>query len=137
MFWKMVCREQRCHRGRANSMRANGKPWSNSCVLSMVHRWRTQHNDQPSCARSFRPERSRVQTVREAGSLMRHILGPLLLAASALLVSVYKGVDQDQTSTISAMSSPPATPADEQSQLVRQGRAIFDETPRHAPSYTG
>ena len=68
---------------------------------------------------------------------MRHILGPLLLAASALLFSDYKGVDQEQASTISTMSSPPATPADEQSQLVRRGRAIFDETPLHAPLYTG
>jgi len=68
---------------------------------------------------------------------MRDILGPLLLAASALLLAGYKGVDHQPTSTTSIMSSQQASPADEQAQLVRQGRAIFDETPRYAPSYTG
>lgn len=68
---------------------------------------------------------------------MSHILGALLLAASALPLAGYKGVDQQQTSRVSTMSSQPATPEDGQSQLVRQGRAIFDETPRYAPSDTG
>ena len=68
---------------------------------------------------------------------MRHILGPLLLAASALLLTGDKGMDPEQTSGISTMSSQPVTPADEPGQIVRQGRAIFDETPRYAPSYTG
>jgi len=72
----------------------------------------------------------------EPGKVMRHILGPLLLTGSTLLLAGYKGVDQQQTSRSSTMSSHPATPADEHSQLVRQGRAIFDETPRYTPSYT-
>ena len=103
----------------------------------MLHRRRTQHNDQSNCGLNFRPERIRVQAVRETGRVMRHLLGPLLLAASALLLTGYKGVDHEQTSGISIMSSQPVTPAHEQGQLVRLGRAIFDETPRYVPSYTG
>src|ERR1700752_2332409 len=68
---------------------------------------------------------------------MSRIPGTLLLAASALLLPGYHGVGQEQTPTTSTTSSRPVTPEDEQSQLVRQGCEIFDETPRYAPSYTG
>lgn len=68
---------------------------------------------------------------------MRDILGPLLLATSALLLAGCPDVDQEQASSRSTMSSQQASPADEHAQLVRQGRVIFDETPRYAPSYTG
>jgi thiosulfate dehydrogenase len=68
---------------------------------------------------------------------MRFTLAPLLLAASALLFSDYKSADQEQTSTTSRMSSQMATPEDQQGQLVHQGRAIFDATPRYASAYTG
>ena len=67
---------------------------------------------------------------------MRDILGPLLLATSALLLAGCKGADHEPTSTKSTMSSQQTSPANEQAQLVRLGRAIFDETPRYAPSYT-
>jgi thiosulfate dehydrogenase len=65
---------------------------------------------------------------------MRHIAALLLLAASGLLLVGYPGASQEQTSTGPTISSPRG---DDQSQLVRQGRQIFDETPRYAPSYTG
>jgi thiosulfate dehydrogenase len=68
---------------------------------------------------------------------MSRILGALLLAASALPLASDQSVGQNQTSTRSTISSQPATLEDEESELVRQGRAIFDETPRYAPSYTG
>lgn len=68
---------------------------------------------------------------------MRPMLGPLLLAASALQLADYQGAHQEQTSGASTMSPQPETPAGVQSQLVHQGREIFDETPRYAPSYTG
>ena len=62
---------------------------------------------------------------------MSHVPGALLLAASALLLAGYQGGGQESS------TRHPATPEDEQSQLVRQGRTIFDETPRYAPFYTG
>ena len=65
------------------------------------------------------------------------ILGALLLAAGAWLWAGYYAAHQEHTSTTSTVTSQPATPEDEASQLVRQGREIFDETPRYAPSYTG
>jgi cytochrome c len=68
---------------------------------------------------------------------MRHVLGPLHLAASTLLLTGCKGVDHEPPPTRSTPSSQTAIPAGEQGQLVRLGRAIFDETPRYAPSYTG
>jgi thiosulfate dehydrogenase len=68
---------------------------------------------------------------------MSRIPGTLLLAASALLLPGYHGVGQEQTPTTSTTSSRPVTPEDEQSQLVRQGCEIFDETPSYAPAYTG
>lgn len=63
--------------------------------------------------------------------------GIVLLAVSALLFAGCKGVDHQPMSTRSTMSSQQTSLADEQGQLVRQGRAIFDEAPRYAPSYTG
>jgi thiosulfate dehydrogenase len=69
--------------------------------------------------------------------MSNQIFEALLLAASALLWTGYKGVHQEQASTTSTTSSEPATPEDEQTQMVRQGQEIFDETPRYAPSYTG
>lgn len=71
------------------------------------------------------------------GKVMCDLLGPLLLAVSALLFAGRKGVDHQPTSTRSTMSSQQTSLAHEQGQLVRRGRAIFDETPRYAPSYTG
>ena len=68
---------------------------------------------------------------------MSRILGALLLAASALLLAGSKGEGQQQTPGSSTISSQPAIPEDEQSQLAREGRAIFDETPRYAAAYTG
>jgi thiosulfate dehydrogenase len=69
--------------------------------------------------------------------LLRPLVAQLLLAASVLLLAGYMGADQEQTSTSSTISSPQEVPADDQSPIVRQGRQIFDETPRYAPSYTG
>jgi thiosulfate dehydrogenase len=68
---------------------------------------------------------------------MSRIPEALLLAASALLLSGYHAVGQQQTPTTSATSSQPATSGDQERQLVRQGRTIFDETPRYASAYTG
>jgi thiosulfate dehydrogenase len=69
---------------------------------------------------------------------LHSIVATLLLAASALLLTGYTSADQEQASTSPTMSSSQlAVPADDQSPLVRQGRQIFDETPRYAPSYTG
>lgn len=65
------------------------------------------------------------------------ILGALLVAASALLLAGYKGEHQEKSSSTSTTSSQAATPEDEQNQMLRLGREIFDETPRYAPSYTG
>jgi thiosulfate dehydrogenase len=81
--------------------------------------------------------RSNLRRTLQRWKVLRHIVAPLLLAASALLSAGYTGADQEQTSTGSTTSSPPAVPADDQSPLVRRGRQIFDETPRYAPSYTG
>src|SRR5579859_5787095 len=67
---------------------------------------------------------------------MSPVLGALLLATSALLLAEYEGADQEQTST-SAISAQPVTPQEAESRWVRKGRAIFDETPRYAPAYTG
>ena len=137
MFWKMECQERRCPHGESNSAQISGAPWSNLCVLSMLHRRRSQDNDRRNCGLNFCPEPIWVQAVRETGRMMRHILGSLLLAASVLLLAGYKGADHEQTSGSSTMSSQPAVAAEDHSQLVRRGREIFDETPRCAPSYTG
>lgn len=67
---------------------------------------------------------------------MNHLPKALLLACAWLLADS-EGMHHEQTSTRSAMSSRPANPEDKQSDLVRRGRAIFDETPRFAPAYTG
>jgi len=137
MFWKMECQERRCPHGESNSAQISGAPWSNLCVLCMLHRRRSQDNNRRNCGLNFCPEPIWVQAVRETGRMMRHILGSLLLAASVLLLAGYKGADHEQTSGSSTMSSQPAVAADDHSQLVRRGREIFDETPRCAPSYTG
>lgn len=65
------------------------------------------------------------------------ILGALLLAANAWLLTGYEDAHHGQTSTTSTTFSEAKASTNEQSQLVRQGREIFDETPRYAPSYTG
>ena len=65
------------------------------------------------------------------------ILGALLLAASAWLLAGHNAAHQEHTSTTSTTPSQPATPEAEPSPLVCQGRAIFDETSRYAPAYTG
>jgi thiosulfate dehydrogenase len=80
--------------------------------------------------------RFNLRRTPQGRKVFRHIVAPLLLAASALLLAGYTGADQEQTSTSPTASSQPAVPADDQSPLVRQGRQIFDETPRYAPSYT-
>src|SRR5882724_11223798 len=53
MSWKVACQERQCLRGGANSAQISGAPWSNSCALYMVHRRRTQHNDQSNCDLNF------------------------------------------------------------------------------------
>jgi hypothetical protein len=45
------------------------------------------------------PDTIRVQAVRETGTVMRHVLGPIFLAASALLLTGSEGVDHGQPST--------------------------------------
>ena len=65
------------------------------------------------------------------------ILGALLLAAAAWLLAGYKAAHQEHTSTTSTTSSQPGSPEEDPSHLVREGREIFDETPRYAQSYTG
>jgi thiosulfate dehydrogenase len=70
--------------------------------------------------------------------VIRHLLGPLLLTTGALLLAGRQSVDHhEQPQTRPTSSAQPATPMGEPSQLARQGRAIFDETPRYASAYTG
>jgi hypothetical protein len=82
--------------------------------------------------------RSNLLRTPRRRKLLRPLVAALLLAASALLLTGYTSADQEQTSTSPTVSSSRlAVPGDDESPLVRQGRQIFDETPRYAPSYTG
>src|SRR5258708_34612741 len=69
---------------------------------------------------------------------MDKVMGLLLAAsAGALLLAGCKKADREPSPAVPPSYSLSAIPADAQGERIRFGRAIFDETPRFAPAYTG